>query len=263
MVGIYIIKNKVNGKVYVGQSWNLKSRISDHKRFLAKGTGDNIHLQYAYNKYGKENFEFSILANMQYLENIDKKEAQKILDEAEVFWINYFGGSNSNNTYNIREGGYGGTYSEEHCKQMSEARKGMFAGELNPMFGKHHTKQSKQLISVNRQGIEPWNKGIPQSQITKDKISKANKGRVQTEAEKLKRSSSIRNLMSNPDYIAKMKDAHIRAGKNNRKYTDEFVKKLRCEHDSGVSIKKLSIKYSIPFESCRVMIKGIGCYAEI
>lgn len=56
MVGIYEIKNLVNGKVYIGQSICIESRIEAHKK-----RESNEHLKNAFKKYGLENFSFSVL----------------------------------------------------------------------------------------------------------------------------------------------------------------------------------------------------------
>ena len=59
--GIYKIVNKINGKFYIGSSVNIKHRWYMHKFELTKGTHHNPHLQNAWDKYGEENFVFSIL----------------------------------------------------------------------------------------------------------------------------------------------------------------------------------------------------------
>lgn len=56
--GIYEIRCKVNNRVYIGQSRNMRERISKHKRFLRHGVHENKALQNAWNKYGEENFAF-------------------------------------------------------------------------------------------------------------------------------------------------------------------------------------------------------------
>ena len=59
--GIYIIKNKINNKFYIGSSKYLYTRITEHRCRFRKLDGINPHIQRAYNKYGEENFEYSIL----------------------------------------------------------------------------------------------------------------------------------------------------------------------------------------------------------
>jgi group I intron endonuclease len=57
--GIYIIKNKVNCKCYIGQSVNIKKRFIWHKSLLQRNKHYNDYLQKSFNKHGLENFEFS------------------------------------------------------------------------------------------------------------------------------------------------------------------------------------------------------------
>ena len=60
-IGIYQIVNKINGKSYIGSSINLKYRKYSHFRELKHGIHHSLTLQRAYNKYGKDNFEYKIL----------------------------------------------------------------------------------------------------------------------------------------------------------------------------------------------------------
>lgn len=60
--GIYCIKNKVNDKYYIGStSTSFKQRWSTHKNKLNQNTHANEYLQRSWNKYGVDNFEFSIV----------------------------------------------------------------------------------------------------------------------------------------------------------------------------------------------------------
>lgn len=95
--GIYCITNKINGKKYIGQTYDLKNRWMHHRSDLRGSRHCNKHLQYAWNKYGEENFEFS---------ELEKCPLEK-LDEREIFWINYNNSQDSNYGYNLADGGLG------------------------------------------------------------------------------------------------------------------------------------------------------------
>lgn len=91
MIGIYKIENKTNGKFYIGQSNNIERRFQEHQ---TKGKKSGIPVDVAIQKYGKENFIFSIIEET----TLDK------LNEAEEYWIKKFDAIKKG--YNCSEGGH-------------------------------------------------------------------------------------------------------------------------------------------------------------
>ena len=91
--GIYKIVNNINGKVYIGQSVNIKSRWSEHKShaFSPERHSYNYPIYRAIRKYGLKNFSFEII------ELCDKT----ILNEREQFWIKYYNSIDRNYGYNL------------------------------------------------------------------------------------------------------------------------------------------------------------------
>ena len=59
--GIYIIKNTINGKFYIGSAVNIKTRWSQHRHQLKHNKHGNRYLQRSWNKHGTENFVFEVL----------------------------------------------------------------------------------------------------------------------------------------------------------------------------------------------------------
>lgn len=59
--GIYKIVNKVNSKLYIGYATDIIARWYGHKSKLRRNIHPNKYLQYAWNKYKEDNFEFSII----------------------------------------------------------------------------------------------------------------------------------------------------------------------------------------------------------
>lgn len=92
MIGIYKIQNKINGKIYIGQSNNIERRLKEHCCPEAYKRS-RIPVDIAIHKYGKENFIFEVVEECS-LEQLNQREE---------FWIQYF---NSYKTgYNCSKGG--------------------------------------------------------------------------------------------------------------------------------------------------------------
>jgi len=62
---VYEIRNKLNGKVYIGQSTTYPTRKAQHRGQLKKGTHGNKLLQLDYNKHGEDAFEYSMVREFQ------------------------------------------------------------------------------------------------------------------------------------------------------------------------------------------------------
>ena len=93
--GIYIITNKINNKVYIGQSVDIRTRWWNHRCELNRNNHYNRHLQGAWNKYGDDNFDFSVLEEC----------TQDELNNKEVYWIDKYNSTNPKNGYNLSTGG--------------------------------------------------------------------------------------------------------------------------------------------------------------
>lgn len=59
--GIYQIRCIPNGKIYIGSAVDIYDRCEHHRSSLRRGNHINAHLGAAWDKYGEENFEFSVL----------------------------------------------------------------------------------------------------------------------------------------------------------------------------------------------------------
>ena len=90
--GIYIGKNQLNNKVYVGSSKRVKYRVEqEHIKSLNKNKHGNKFLQEDWNVYGQENFVWFLV------EIIDIKDRKA----KEQFWMNLFHSGNKKYGYNI------------------------------------------------------------------------------------------------------------------------------------------------------------------
>jgi len=136
---IYEINNTENEKRYIGSTSQWKRRKYEHKHLLENGDHGNRHLQNAWNKYGADAFEFSVI------EETEEQftEEQNYLDEAE--W---------SNLYNISKQAGGGdifsTLSEEDKKRFREKSK--HVGEENGMYGESHTQKAQKKMKEKAEG---------------------------------------------------------------------------------------------------------------
>jgi group I intron endonuclease len=86
--GIYCILCVANNKKYIGSSCHIERRWGTHKAQLRNNKHRNIHLQNAWNKYGENQFEFSIVEFIPIELLLDAE--QKYLDDVKVNQISYF-----------------------------------------------------------------------------------------------------------------------------------------------------------------------------
>lgn len=71
--GIYIIKNRIDSRVYIGSSKNLYSRTQKHFTALSSNVHHNIHLQRFVNKYTLDSIYFEILEYCEVSELLEKE----------------------------------------------------------------------------------------------------------------------------------------------------------------------------------------------
>lgn len=137
MKGVYKIDFGTN-KFYVGSSIDIRKRKLNHLSQMKRGTSNCKLLQKAFNKYGLDKFNFTII---ELTENIRGRE---------MFWINKT--DSVNNGYNIALDTsipmLGRKHSKETKKLMSEkakGNKGRFGQKLSP---EHLINLSKAKIGV-------------------------------------------------------------------------------------------------------------------
>jgi group I intron endonuclease len=91
--GIYVIEITGCGKFYIGSTLDLKRRKRDHELLLIKNSHKNLHLQNAYNKYGKDSYKFGTIAicekNKDFLLDLEQRLIDSY-DFSELFNLNRF-----------------------------------------------------------------------------------------------------------------------------------------------------------------------------
>ena len=172
---IYKITNKINDKVYIGQTTRKLGFDRRYSYNLPKNTR-NPHLKVAIEKYGIDNFEIT--------KEFDIAFSKKELDEKEKYWIKYYNSTNPNFGYNLQEGGANG-------KPNIATRLKMKQNSARAMLGKHHSEETKRKMSISQKK----RKHYPLSEETKEKLRQANLGKKKSPEtiEKIKLAMSKRN----------------------------------------------------------------------
>ncbi len=182
MIGIYKITNKVNNKMYVGQSRNIEQRLKDHKLVCRER---NVLLKRALKKYGVENFNYEI---------IEECELNK-LDEREIYWI-----SKLKPEYNLDSGGSG---SPNH--KVKPKTKEILKQKGKEFWENLDDEIKNKIITQNLKGPKIGHKV---SKETREKLRQHNLGKKQSKETIEKRKQTM---------IEKKKNGYVQTNGNHRK----------------------------------------------
>ena len=223
MIGIYKYQNKINNKVYIGQSINIEQRKNQHKSSIynEKAKDYNSQFHQAVRKYGDlDNFSFEILIELDPLEY-----TYEILNDLERYYIKQF--DSFHGGYNATEGGDSGYY------------------KIHPGESNGRAKLTEDDVKYIR---ECYNAHIPFRTIYqeyKDKITKRG-------LQKIWWFDTWKNIY--PEYHteenkywhshqAKANLSEV-AANNKRVFTEQQIKQMRKDYDNGMSPKEIWKKYA-------------------
>jgi group I intron endonuclease len=159
---IYLFKNKVNNKCYIGKTVNLKRRYKEHLSGKYKSSIYNAIV-----KYGIDNFDFIVLDIIEKENITDLNNTLNSLETKRISEYNSY-----NNGYNLTIGGEGtnGACLSEETKYKQRISK---VGDKNPC--KSEIVKAKISKSLKEYYKDPNNKKQV-SEETKQKISKSKLG---------------------------------------------------------------------------------------
>ncbi len=152
---IYMIKNMINNKVYIGQTVNSllkrrKGHIADAKR------GKNTKIARALNKYGFHNFIFGEICSC----NIEE------LDNKELEYIQLYKAIDDNYGYNIKIGGENNFKTSDETKKKISIKSKLAAQKAKENGGhwlagkKMSEERKKHLSEVLSSDKNPKNKEV-------------------------------------------------------------------------------------------------------
>jgi len=208
MIGIYKIISP-SGKIYIGQSWNIKKRWREYKCGLGK-------LQrYLYNSFLKHGFYNHIF---EIIHELPKDIEQEVLDRYEVFywkWYKYLGFE----MLNIKEPGKGGKISEETKLKMSKSK----IGKPSKLKGIKKPKEIFIKVWKTRRkngtdkGQKAWNKGLKMTTPSPKKGIPTSKEAIKKQIEtKIKNGTTGKGKIVSEE--TKEKQRNAQKGEKNHRY---------------------------------------------
>ena len=210
---VYMFKNKINGKVYIGQTVRWNERKREHKSRSAKNP--KYLFGRALRKYGWENFERICL-----IDDVPEED----LSNLEMSYIEFYNSNNPAFGYNLTKGGEGAigykhtdatkvkmsqaqqNRSAEHQAKLNLAQKGHLDKISRANKGRKHTDEAKAKISRANKGrkhtdearanMSEAQKGKKLSAATKAKISRAKQNMSDTTKAKMSRAANKKPLLA-------------------------------------------------------------------
>ena len=142
--GIYCIKCNINNKRYIGQSSDIKTRVSSLKCALSKlKTNKNLNhwLHADVFAYGIDNFTVEILENT----DIGVSDKERLLLES--LWMDVYNTTDRSYGYNIRQDTVNGYICHSETKRkLSDVNSGV----NNPNYGNKWSDEQKRIARVER-----------------------------------------------------------------------------------------------------------------
>lgn len=268
---IYVIKNKVNGKMYVGKtSFSIEKRWNVHVQHAFSVNYKKQVITQAIRKYGPGNFDMSLLEQCKNNEHAN---------ECEIKWIKQLNTRNSKIGYNLTDGGEGTPgrivtevtreklrsrlVSVDTCRKISDAKRGKKLsdvarianlatrprGENHPNFGKSWGSHGK-LSSSTKKKISIAHSG---KKLTKEHRTNIGDGLKKTYQNKAGVNTGMCWYISgfvddklvciykNFDAVARQFNMHVKTLRKKIK-NDELIDGIKFIKSSRCSINELNMK---------------------
>lgn len=172
--GVYVIKNQVNGFVYVGAASDMRKRVRKHASYLRSKIHPNNYLQQEWNEYGANAFHVRVIQLME----TDKIE---ILNKVETLWIKHYDSSSRLRGYNIdiESTRSKGSMAKETAEKISRSRTGMIFTEqhrINMSNARRGEKRTEEYKEGRRQAmLEMWKDESFRAKVLNGHMARKNK----------------------------------------------------------------------------------------
>lgn len=216
--GIYQIKNKKNGKRYVGSSVIIRQRWMEHRSMLRRGRHHSKYMQRSWHKYGEDSFSFEVL------EAVDRPEDLLAVEQRYLDRLNP-----EYNSCRVAGNTLGMAHSEETRRKISKRLTGI---KHAPRSAEYRAK-----ISSAHKGRMPSPEHMAALQDGR---------RNQTYSDERRRAVSESLVMQYKDgrRSRTKTEAHKQSiGKAFSKLTDDQVREIRRKKADGATCSQLAAEY--------------------
>lgn len=238
MYTIYLVTNKVNGKVYVGQtSKSIAERLYEHIRLHSNSRFSKTYFYKAIRKHGSQAFEIKELARCGTLQEAHQLEQNYIQlfnsADAEVGYNTTLGGEgvrhNEATKEKLRKANSGKKHSPETRKKIGDIQRGRKRGALaretcekisKALTGKKWTPEQRNKIMEHIRLHGSPTKGTHRSEETKRRASESMK------------KAYAKRLEENPNLINEL------IARNKRPVSEESRQRMRDSRNRYVAKKR-------------------------
>lgn len=228
--GIYFWFNILDGKIYIGSSTCLWRRFRCYiNSFLKEDGKNNIKLKRAVKKYGLCNFKFGLIQILNNDKVLLKTIEQEILDQINPF---------DKNGYNISKS----AWRPLNCKISKR-------GKLN--IKKRHTGENSEMSKLTDENVR----------VIKEKLSEGKTLRElsvrfsvsTTVISNIKRGLSWSHIKMNDAIEKKLQ---ISVSKNKRKFSKDFILKIKQDLKDGLRSIDIAKKYNLIYSTVHSIKNG-------
>lgn len=188
--GIYVLRNVLDDKEYIGSAVDLARRKAQHLSALRNKRHINPHLQGAFNRDGEAAFVWEVL---------EVCEASALLEREQFHLSQRHRGA----IYNIRLIAHSNLGMKQSPESIEKRRRALTDRKLSP---EHVAKM----------------RGRKASPETLEKMRLASTGRLKSEAERAKLSAAHKGKVKTPEHIAK-----LAAKRRGQKHSPETIQRYR------------------------------------
>lgn len=226
---VYSIRNKLDGRQYIGVTKNSDVRFMEHSRQSNK---HGSYINRAINKHGRDNFDFQVLlfATREYCLDMEAKLVQEY-DCLVPKGYNLCAGGRGRISVLVGESHpqYGKRPPQEAIEKMRQK----LIGRKNGPLADEHKRKLSEAAKVQWADPEKSKKireGIARSAGSEHRracISKAQEGRLRTEDQKRKHSEVMRAKWADPEFRARAIAARQNRSPESYQKQSETVKQIR------------------------------------